>query len=124
MKIKQAYYAHSMRIYNSAIEKNEFDFIKKRFKGKVICPNNELGELGDIKKYIEVVKKCKAVYISEYLGMIGKGVYEECKTAFKKKIPTYIVRKDVDGEFYVLEVKGVERTEYLDYVRYGLVKTK
>ena len=124
MKSKQAYYAHSMRIYNSTTEKNEFDFIKKRFKGKVICPNNELGELGDIKKYLEVVKKCKAVYISEYLGMIGKGVFLECETALKKDIPTFIVRKDVDGEFYVLEVESVERTKYNDFVRFGLVKTK
>lgn len=123
-KVDTAYYAHSIRIYNSKLEKEEFDFINNRCKGKVICPNKELGELGDIKKYLEVVKSCKEVYISEYGGMIGKGVFAECKTALKENIPVYIIRKDIDKKFYVLEVKDVERTEYHDFVRYGIVKTK
>ncbi len=123
-KIDTAYYAHSMRIYNSKLEKEEFDFINNRYKGKVICPNKELGELGDINKYLEIVKNCKEVYISEYHGMIGKGVFDECKTALNENIPVYIIRKDIDKKFYVLEVRDVERTKHLDFIRYGIVKTK
>ena len=124
MKKKTAYFAHSMKIYNTQIETEQFEFIKTRFNGKVICPNKELGELGDVKAYIEVVKKCSILYITEYQKMIGRGVYLECKSAIENNIPILVVRKDVDGVFYILEVKDVERTCYSDLVRFGIVKTK
>lgn len=123
MKKKTAYYAHSMRIYNSQREKEEFEFIKTRFNGKVICPNKELGELGNIDEYLKVVKGCSVLYISEYKEFIGKGVFLECRCAMENEIPIYLIRKDVGNELFTQKVKEIERSCYSDFIRFGTVIT-
>lgn len=39
---KLGYYAHSVTIYNSELEKMEYEFISKQFYGFIICPNRDL----------------------------------------------------------------------------------
>jgi hypothetical protein len=80
-----------MKIYNTEREQKELQFLKSKYQ-KVVCPNNDIGELGGIQPYLEIVKKMDIVVFSEYQNHIGKGVYEEVKTALMNNIPVKVLR--------------------------------
>jgi hypothetical protein len=124
MSKAKAYYAHSMRKYNSSDETEEMAFIQKHFRGEVICPNLNLGELGDIEHYLEVIKSVDCVYATEFRGYIGRGVFDECTFALKNKINVLVVRKDLKGKFFVQEVSDVLETSSFNFVSYGCLITK
>jgi hypothetical protein len=124
MKENYAYYAHSMRKYNTPIEKEEFAFIEECFKGLVICPNKHIGDLGRIEPYLNVVESSCAVFASEYQNCIGWGVYTECTFALERKIPVYLIRKDENNQYKVLMVTGVEKKLNATPVLYGRLVTK
>ena len=61
------YYAHSKKIYDTKVEKKQLKYLKNRFKEyNVICPNNDIGELGSIQPYLDVVSQCEMLICSEY----------------------------------------------------------
>jgi len=55
-------------IYNSKREAEEYAYIKSIFKGNVVCPNKDLGELGSMNRYLKVVSDVDAVYATEFNG--------------------------------------------------------
>jgi hypothetical protein len=124
MKKVKAYYAHSKRKYNSLEEVEEMSFIQKHFRGIVICPNKDLGQLGKMEDFLKVVKSAVRVYVTEYFGFIGKGVFEECSLALQNNIEVFVVRKDLKGKFFVQEVKDVLETNCFNFVSYGCLITK
>lgn len=124
MKKGTAYFAHSKKKYNTAEEAAELAFIQKHFKGEVICPNNNLGELGSIEPYLNVIHLVICVYVSEYFGMIGRGVYDECHFALTNGINVLVVRKDIKGEFFVQMVRDVVETNANNFIRFGMLITK
>lgn len=124
MKMGTAYFAHSKRKYNTADEAAELAFIKKHFGGKVVCPNNDLGELGDIENYLKIIKSTEYVYASEFHGMIGRGVYDKCHFALTNGINVLVVRKDTKGNFFVQMVRDVIEINENDFIRFGLLITK
>lgn len=124
MKKGTAYFAHSKKKYNTSEEAEELAFIKKHFDGKVICPYNDLGELGDIELYLEVIKSVDCVYVTEYRGYIGRGVFDECTFALKNNINVLVVRKDVKGVFFVQEVIETVETNSYNYISFGCLITK
>jgi hypothetical protein len=113
-----------MRKYNSQEEAEEMAFIQKHFMGEVICPNVNLGELGDIKHYLEVIKSVDCVYATEFQGYIGRGVFDECSFALKNKITVLVVRRDIKGKFFVQEVTDVMETNRFNFVLFGCIITK
>jgi hypothetical protein len=122
-RLKKAYYAHSKRIYGTKREAEEVAYISSVFDGIVICPNNHLGERKSMRSYLAWVSIVDAVFVSEYMNKIGKGVYEECETAIKKGIPVFAVRKGAFG-YYHLPVIGVEADPFpIAWVMYGVLKT-
>ncbi|MFM2196204.1 MAG: hypothetical protein RL092_1804 [Bacteroidota bacterium] len=124
MRKKAAYYAHSMRKYNSEIEARELKFIELHFDGNVICPNKDLGELGSIEPYLRVVSLTTAVYATEYRDYVGSGVFDECVHAMSLNIPVYVVRLDKDNNFYVLPLMSIERVYNLSTTFYGRLITE
>ena len=120
----KAYYAHSMRKYNSSEEAEEMAFILKHFKGEVICPNVNLGDLGEIERYLEVIQSVDCIYVTEYEGYIGRGVFDECAFALDNKINVIVVRKNQNGKFFVQEVSEVIETNSFNFVRFGCLITK
>ena len=123
---RKAYYAHSIKTYNSKREAEEYAYIKSIFKGNVVCPNKDLGELGSMNRYLKVVSDADAVYATEFNGRVGKGVFEECETALKLGIPVYVVRKGANG-FYCFPVRGLKiEDQGINWVFYGslVVDTK
>ena len=124
MKKKAAYYAHSMRKYNSEIEARELELIKSHFNGNVICPNNDLGEMGSIEPYLRVVSLTSAVYATEYRDYVGSGVFDECTHAMSLNIPVYVVRLDKENNFHVLPLKSIERVYTLSTTFYGRLITE
>ena len=124
MSKSKAYYAHSMRKYNSSEEAEEIAFIQKHFKGEVICPNVNLGELGDIEHYLEVIKSVDCVYATEFRGYVGRGVFDECTFALKNKIKVFVVRKDHKGKFFVQEVIESIETNRFNFISFGCLIAK
>jgi hypothetical protein len=119
MSKKKAYYAHSMRKYNSQEEAEELAFIIRHFKGEVICPNKDLGELGGIEPYLKVIETTTAVYATEYNNYVGSGVYEECSFALLKNIPVFVVRKNSNNNFYVSHVICAKKLKTKTLTYYG-----
>jgi len=68
---------HSIRKYATPCEAEEFAFIEKHFKGRVICPNKHINEFTKsrrISPYIKAIDPT-VVYATEYLNYVGYGVY-------------------------------------------------
>jgi hypothetical protein len=85
-----AYYAHSLRIYGSQIERRQERRIL-RHGYKVINPRQALGRdwQGDA---LRIIQGADAVICTEYLDYIGKGVAWELGQAFGLGKPVYVLR--------------------------------
>lgn len=122
---KIVYYAHSKLIYNSLREKVERDFLERTFK-KVICPNRDMGELGEMDPYLRKVETCDIVVCSEYEKHIGKGVFEEVNLALKLAIEVFCLRRQKRTCKFIFKtvtnVKIVDEQDWKYY--YGKIKTK
>jgi hypothetical protein len=103
-----AYYSHSKRKFNTQEEKEELDYIERIFSGIVICPNRQMGPHWETRVYLDNVSRMDAVYVSQYVKGVGKGVYEECKRALKLNIPVYVIFKG-SKDFFHLPVKDIKR---------------
>tara|TARA_Y100001954_G_C15716157_1_gene555720 strand:+ start:481 stop:867 length:387 start_codon:yes stop_codon:yes gene_type:complete len=110
-----AYFAHSKRKYNSKEEFEQLNYLEFVFSGTVICPNNNLGELGSIQPYLDVVSKMDFLFVAEYHDWIGTGVRLEIKEARKNNIPIYVIRKGKNG-FVLRKLKRVKSRQPLDKV--------
>ena len=100
--MKPFYYAHSKNIYYTQEERDQLKFLRSHFP-KVLCPNNDVGELGAMQPYLDIIeKKCQGVVFSEWFDLVGRGVWEEVKHARKLKKPVYVLRK-VDGEYKIFK---------------------
>lgn len=124
MKSTSAYYAHSMRKYNSGAEADEFAFILDHFNGNVICPNKHLGELGSIELYLKVIGTTSVVYASEYMNYVGRGVFDECAFALSENIPVFVVRQDANNNYYLSYLLDIEKTELPTLTFYGRLITE
>ena len=87
-----AYFSHGILIYNSDKEKQEFDFLKTIIDGHIICPNHHIGKLKNPDAYQNIINKVDCVFVSETDGFLGKGSFNECKTALGNKIPVFVIR--------------------------------
>lgn len=105
-KGRLAYFAHSMAKYNTKDEKEQLEFLRKVFLGTVICPNNNLGEMGSMKPYLDVVSKVDVLFVAEFNGFIGTGVRKEINEAQKHKTPVFVLRME-DREYTLKEFRKV-----------------
>ena len=92
------YYAHHRWKYNTKIEEYELNLIREYFPNSTIFnPSEDLDVEGrteeDIMKdCLERVRDSDIVIFSSMDGVIGKGVYEELKEAYKTdKLTLYIL---------------------------------
>lgn len=90
-KFQLGYYAHSMAIYNSDLEKFEYDYLSDVFDGLVICPNKHVGERRAIQPYLDIVERVDVLFVSEYKGYVGSGVYQEIQTALTHNIKIQVI---------------------------------
>ena len=100
--IKFIYYAHSMEIYNTKIEKKEFDAIYDKFQNENIYIINPATWIAQNMNGHDAMQQCfKFIDISDCIifttledGIIGKGVYEEISYALKNNIITRFLNID------------------------------
>ncbi len=120
MKARTIYYAHSIKIYGSQRELRELTFLRSRFpKANVICPNNDLGQLGSLKDYLNIVDGCLILVASEYNNHIGKGVYHEVARAISNQVQVFVIREK-ESVFSLKEVTGIKIKNRSDIaVKYG-----
>ncbi|MFA5395452.1 MAG: hypothetical protein WC346_05460 [Methanogenium sp.] len=119
--IKTVYFAHSKLSYGTRREAEEFLFLKKHFE-RIINPNTDLGELGDIKPYLVVASLCDAVVVSAFIDdFVGKGCFDEVETVLRSNKPVFqlIDRKKM------VKVTNVELFDLDDWkVKYGKLITQ
>jgi len=118
------YYAHSKKIYNTPREKKELAYLKKKYRNKstIVCPNKDMGELGNIEPYLKKVRECHTVVCSEYKKHVGRGVFEEISEALNKGKDVFVLRKGLLG-FKLKRVNNVVWADINDWkVYYGKVK--
>ena len=117
------YYSHSKRIFNSKVEKLEYDYIMSNFKGSVICPNQHLQKFDSIEPYLEFIRKVDFLFVTEYDGYLGRGSYEECAFAIENFIPVYLLVKKGDIMEFEL-VTDVNKISDYNLFEYAEVFTK
>jgi len=122
MKKDKVYFAHSKMIYDTPYEGKLLNFLRKKYN--IICPNRDVGELGDIKPYLKIVDKCKMVICAEYKKYIGRGVYSEVERALKKKKKVLVIRWK-GKNLILIPVIGVKVNDEDDWRhRYGKIIVK
>lgn len=85
------YFAHSKLIYDSPEEQKLLKFLEMTLHN-VVCPNRDMGELGNIKPYLDRVEQCVGVIVAEYEGTLGKGAHDEVRHALKLMKPVLCLR--------------------------------
>jgi hypothetical protein len=74
--------------------------------------------------YLKIVKKCKKVIFTEYREHIGRGVYEEVKTALNNNIPVLLLRK-TGSSHELIPIKGLKVFDPTDWkFKYGIAITE
>ena len=106
---------HFIKLLVNNYQANELNYLRKHYL-KVICPNNDLGELGSIKRYLKIVEWADLVVFSEYNDHIGTGVYDEVKHALANKIPVRLLRN-----FELLRIKELTIIPQSNSTRYAKV---
>ena len=102
MNSSYVYYAHSMRKYNTQVERDEFDTITAKFDYPIINPNgavnqNQSGEAA-MRQCLDLVRRSKALVFTVLSHKwIGRGVYTEILEARNAKIDVFLL---LDGQFY------------------------
>jgi hypothetical protein len=90
-----AYYSHPRSLYNTSIEKKVLKNINKIFKGTVICPNNNIGDLNDPRDYLTISGKADVIFVSpspEHEGYLSNGCFKEVENALNNNIPVFMIK--------------------------------
>lgn len=115
----KVYYSHSKKTYGTAVEAVARKGLEGAL-GEVLCPNRDIGEKGALQPYLDAIDYCDAVVCTEYMGHIGRGVYDEVCHALMKRKDVFVLRK---GE--LIAVVGAKIVDPNDWaVRYGKLITK
>lgn len=122
-KYYTGYYSHSKRIYNTDVEKSEYNFLKSNFNGSIICPNLHLEKFVTMEPYLEFIKKVDFLFVSEYDGYLGRGSFEECTFAIERFIPVYLLTTKGDKMEFELVTDTTQISKY-NLFEYGEVHTK
>lgn len=119
--MSKIYYAHSKLIYGTDTEASAIAYLKQQ-GFEVLCPHNDLGELGSIQPYLQAIDTCEAVIIHPYKGFIGRGVFEELKhTLCNNKSASVLCYNIVTG-YSLHPVKGYKLHDQMDWkFKYGKV---
>jgi hypothetical protein len=117
------YYSHSKRIFDTEIEKLEYEFLKSNFNGNLICPNQHLEKFDTIRPYLEFIRKVDYLFVTEYEGYLGKGSYEECAYALEQFIPVYVLLKRGDELQFELVIDLIQVSKY-NLFEYGELVSK
>ena len=105
---KQIYYAHSLKIYNTKREKKELRFLEKKFNN-IFNPKTELkwDTLTKMEPYLKEVQNSNLIVASEYKKYIGRGVFDEIKTALENQIPTFCLKRRL-FKFKLVKIKNIK----------------
>ena len=114
--IKFIYYAHSMEIYNTKIEKKEFNVIYDKFQNENIYIINPAIWIAQNMNGHDAMQQCfKFIDISDCIvfttledGIIGKGVYEEINYALENKKRVFILKNNIITRFLNNDFKKID----------------
>ena len=109
--MEKVYYAHSKLIYNTKREKKELRFLRKKFSS-VFNPNTNLiwDDTTKMEPYFRAVKNSDILVVSEHKNHIGKGVYDEIKTALNSNILVLCLKR----KFFIFRLKKVKDVELVN----------
>jgi hypothetical protein len=93
-----AYFSHSIVTYNSEDERKVYDYLTNSFDGKIICPNKDLGILGDKDDYAKIASRADVVFVwcGNNNQIISRGCYAEVVEALQRKRQVYYVVLEKD----------------------------
>ena len=114
--IKFIYYSQSMEIYNTKIEKKEFDAIYDKFQNENIYIINPATWIAQNMNGHDAMQQCfKFIDISDCIvfttledGIIGKGVYEEINYALENKKRVFILKNNIITRFLNIDFKKID----------------
>lgn len=85
------YFAHSIKEYNTAIERGCISIIKQHFPGCEIINPKDL-YFDDFSEYLRVVEQCDILVYKRWNGYITAGVAKEIEHALSCDIPVYEIK--------------------------------
>lgn len=85
------YFSHSTKIFNTAREAKEYDYISKLYDCFIISPNIHLvfKKMSVYNQYQQLIDTVDFVVVSAHNGTIGRGSYYEIRQALERKIPVF-----------------------------------
>ena len=73
--------------------------------------------------FLKAVRESDLLIFSTHNNIVGRGVYQEVKTALKYKIPLLVLEKR-NSKLTFYELKSIEIVNERDWTNYALIRTK
>jgi len=73
--------------------------------------------------YLKAVRESDLLIFSTDNNLVGKGVYQEVKTALKFKIPLFVLEKR-NTTYFFSELNSIEIVNERDWTNYAVTLTK
>ena len=70
-----------------------------------------------MRPYLKAVRESDLLVFSTHNNIVGKGVYQEVKTALKYKIPVFVLEKR-NSSYGFYELKSIEIVNESDWTNY------
>lgn len=120
-----AYFSHSKSLYNTEHEMLVYDFIKKHFKGNIICPNKHLGELSEKKDYAKIASRADVLFVwsESFCGELTRGCYKEVKAYLFDGKDNAILIEICGKNILLREIVTIHKNDNPDNAEYGWVES-
>jgi hypothetical protein len=124
---KRLYFARSMRLYGTILERNCREFLEKAFPRWEIVKKYARRQkskpgVDPMPPYLAIAASCDCLVLLEREGHLSRGVYRECGTAIERKIPIFVARINNKGDFRLYYVRKIEIVNKNDYItRYAKI---
>lgn len=121
-KSATAYFSHSKVLYNSYVEELAYQHLQSVFKGKIICPNKDLGTLQEPTDYARIAARQDVVFVftNSHKNTVSRGCYAEVKMALEQHRKVYFL-KPVLNDYELQEVFGIQEIA-LSNREYGVLR--
>lgn len=112
------YFAHSKKLYGTKLEK-DLKQILESLNYPILCPNKDIGELGGIQPYLEIIDQCAGLIVHEYQNFVGKGCFMEVQHALINNKLVFVLRGTT-----LVPVHSVHLIDPTDWTfKYGQIHT-
>jgi hypothetical protein len=124
LKGKVAYFSHSKSLFGTDHEKMILNRLKGIFKGKIICPNHDLGNLENPEDYAQIASNSDLVFVwgESNHSELSKGCFKEVEEAMNISVKVILIEVNADT-LSLRDVWTFHKHDDGNYLEYGYVES-